>query len=934
MLTKVGLKKEFAKDWKHHYEVPLFKTKGFVRKTCACGKHFWTLAAERTTCGDPPCDPYGFLGKPITKKNLDYLAMWHEFATFFKKHKHAVVNRYPVIDRWRPDLYFTIASIQDFQRIEHGRVVMEYPADPLVVPQVCLRFNDIPNVGVTGRHHTGFIMGGQHSFGNYWKERCIELNFEFLTKTLGIPETELTYVEDVWSMPDFSQFGPSVETFSRGLELVNSVFSQFTAKGTGYTELPRKVIDVGWGHERLVWFSQGTPTGYDAVFGPVITWMKQQSGQHDTALFDRYAVLAGGLDVEDGRNMQRAREQLAKQLAVTPTELRRTVAPMQALYAVADHTKSLLFAIADGGIPSNIGGGYNLRVILRRALSFMKEFEFPFTIQDVASRHATFLKPLFPELKRALPIFNENISVETDRYIKTMDRGMKLAKTELKKGKLTTKKLVTMYVSNGITPEIVDTIAKQEGVPFTVPDDFYSKLTEHTETGKKELETELKINVSGTASTKLLYYQQPYAKTFSATIVSVHRGWVAFDRTLFYSEGGGQPADHGTIEFRGKTHHVTDVQKVQNVVFHKVVPVPKTKGKITGTIDWDRRYQLMQMHTATHVLGGVARKLLGPQIWQAGAKKGVTSSRLDVTHYQPFTPQDLKKLEDGVNNIVKGKQQVGMHEHDRGAAEQRYGFVLYQGGASPGKTIRVVNIGDVDTEACGGTHLRNTSEIGRFVIMKTERIADGVNRIEFTCGAAAEQFVHKQEQKYKEAVATVTKHLDVPIALQEADILRELRETSTILSCDQQMIPKTLEKFASQLTGDASALTKVKTLPQLAETVFQLWKQSRKQTVRERTKSASSVVETLEQAAKNNQIRTILDLTRKELITVADDLLKRHPDWTIVLANNQGELVAMSKTQDAGKLVQTLAKRAGGAGGGKPTVGQGKADPKKLKHLL
>ncbi|MCJ7817052.1 MAG: alanine--tRNA ligase-related protein, partial [Candidatus Aenigmarchaeota archaeon] len=222
MFTKDILKRNFAKEWKKHYQLELFSEKGFIRKTCPkCGKNFWTLDPERILCGDPPCENYGFIGKPITKNKWDYVQTWKEFESFFKKNGHTSIPRYPVIDRWRPDLFFTIASIQDFQRIDQGNMVFENPADPLVVPQVCLRFPDIPNIGVTGRHHSSFIMSGQHSFGNYWKDRCIQLNFEFLTKNMGIPEKELVYTEDVWAMPDFSAFGPCMETFSKGLELVN-----------------------------------------------------------------------------------------------------------------------------------------------------------------------------------------------------------------------------------------------------------------------------------------------------------------------------------------------------------------------------------------------------------------------------------------------------------------------------------------------------------------------------------------------------------------------------------------------------------------------------------------------------------------------------------------------------------------------------------------
>ena len=297
-----------------------------------------------------------------------------------------------------------MASIQDFQRIDQGNMVFEYPAKSLIVPQMCLRFNDIPNVGVTGRHHTSFIMSGQHSFGGYWKDRCIELNFRFLTEVMGVPDTELTYKEDLWTMPDFSAFGPCIETFSKGLELVNSVFMQFTRKGNSYRELPLKVIDVGWGHERLCWFSQGTPTGYDAVFEPVISFMKKQIGLQDNEILKKYARLAGNLNFDEALDLKKARQGIARSLGLTAKELHDLIEPMQSLYAIADHTKTLLFAASDGGIPSNTGGGYNLRVLLRRALSFTGSPEYTRSLPSGPKMAiSSFWSPFLAASNRAAP---------------------------------------------------------------------------------------------------------------------------------------------------------------------------------------------------------------------------------------------------------------------------------------------------------------------------------------------------------------------------------------------------------------------------------------------------------------------------------------------------------------------------------------------------
>lgn len=549
MLRRGFLKEKFAKDWKGYYQVELFREKGFQRKRCSCGKFFWTLDSERAKCGDSSCESYSFIGKPLGKK-WDYVQAWEAFERFFSREGHTPVKRYPVVDRWRPDLYFTIASIQDFQRIDKGQIVMEYPADPLIVPQVCLRFSDIENVGVTGRHHTSFVMSGQHSFGNYWKDRCIGLNFEFLTKAVRIPEERLVYIEDLWAMPDLSQFGPSLETVSAGLELVNSVFSQFTKSGSSFKEMPSKVIDVGWGHERLVWFSQGTTTGYEAVFGPVIQWMKKQAGIKETEVFRKYSEVAGRLDFNEVGNIEKARGKLANELGIGLRELREAVMPLQGLYSIADHAKSLLFAVTDGGLPSNVGGGYNLRVILRRALSFMKEFGFDFDLAKIAQLHSSHLKKMFPELREGLERFPEIVELERERFERTMVKAGSLLRGELERG-LDSKALVRLYTTHGISPEMAEKEGQRVGKPVKIPEDFYQQVTSQHMGGDKEEDHDSKLDVdlSSMPETDKLYYKDPFLKEMKARVLKAFRikgsWWVALDRTVFYPEGGGQPADWG-----------------------------------------------------------------------------------------------------------------------------------------------------------------------------------------------------------------------------------------------------------------------------------------------------------------------------------------------------------------------------------------------------
>ncbi|MCD6381201.1 MAG: alanine--tRNA ligase, partial [Candidatus Odinarchaeota archaeon] len=558
MVSKDVLRRKFSEDYKKHYEVELFRREGFVRKKCKiCGRYFWTLDPEREVCGEPPCGIYEFIGNPPTKRKFDYIEMWRFFADFFKKKGHTEIKRYPVVARWRDDLYFTIASISDFQPfVVRGEV--EPPANPLIVPQVCLRFGDIPNVGITGRHFTSFIMGGQHAFNSknrfvYWKDECLEMNFEFLTKYLGIPKEEIVAKEDVWA--GGGNFGPSIEYFARGLEIVNQVFMQFEETPEGPKELSTKVIDVGWGHNRLVWISRGDPTAYDGVFGPVIRRMVRESGiEIDGGFIEKYAKLSALLNFDEISNMEEMWRKVSERIGVSVRYLKENVLPLSALYSIADHTRTLLFAITDGAIPSNVGGGYNLRVILRRALSFIERYSLPFDIEDVAYWHINYLKDLFPEVEDSYDEFVKVIDVEKRRFKKTLSKARAIATKLLKDKRIKdrtylSKKLAELYDTHGITPEIVQSLAKERKVEVEIPLDWYKEITErHKGIGKAKVEKgRIVINaelLEGLPKTRTLYYEDPYLKEFDAKVLRViDKKYVVLDRTCFYPEGGGQPSD-------------------------------------------------------------------------------------------------------------------------------------------------------------------------------------------------------------------------------------------------------------------------------------------------------------------------------------------------------------------------------------------------------
>jgi alanyl-tRNA synthetase len=969
-LNKDAVIEKFRKSPEKYWKVELFNERGFERRKCpSCGKHFWTLDPERKTCGDPPCENYGFIGQPITKVKWDYVQAWKAFEKFFMGRDHASVPRYPVIDRWRPDLYFTIASIQDFQRLEKGNMVFEYPSNPLVVPQVCLRFPDIQNVGVTGRHHTSFVMSGQHAFGHpnegYFKDRCIELNFEFLNRVMGIPEKDLTYVESFWAMPDLSAFGPSMETLSRGLELVNSVFMQFTKAGSSFKELPVKAIDVGWGHERIVWFTQGTHTGYDAVFGPVIDDLRKRTGLKGSDILDRYSVLAGNLDIDEARNIKKVRERIASQLGVSVRQLVDVIEPYQALYAIADHVKSLLFAITDGGIPSNVGGGYNLRVLLRRMFSFISDFNLDIDPNRVAELHTRYLKKMFPELSSGLDNFAKIVDIEKKRYENTLERAGVLIQKELKSGsgRIKTDTMVKLYTSNGITPELVEKVARKQGIETVIPDDFYTRLTGGHMSGEERKAVEvLRVNVSGVPKTRALFYEKPYQKQFDARIIAVLGRWIVLDRTLFYAEGGGQISDQGSIWSGEREFKVTDTQKLEDVILHKVDrPGLKRGDHVRGEIDWKRRFTLMKMHTCTHILAGAARRVIGSHIWQAGAKKGLESSRIDLTHYKPFTPEELKEIERLANDVVKKNMPVKSEFMKRGDAEKMYGFTLYQGGASPGKEIRVVNTANgFDVEACGGTHLEHTGEVDLIKIIRTERIQDGINRLEYVCGDPAYSYLKNQEDVARNVMRILS---ETPFATKgiqvlrtEGDITSDIRAGSEFLSVEPGMLDRTMKRFIMEIEDDHEQINKLRasmdlaprelddetwflnhdkrpeSISDVAKTIFNVWKDQKKEAITER--SAANSATRLITKAKNDRIFEIVPGERKALIEMANQVINTSPRITVILANQAGDIICMSRTKDADQVLKEILDKTSGSGGGNSELAQGRVELSKLMKVM
>lgn len=879
-MNKRQLIKKFQKNPKKYWYLDFFKRKGFERKKCkSCGKFFWTLDQDQKICNDSSCRPYEFIDNPPTKKKFDYFDLWKKIKKFFEEEGHKNVERYPVIARWFPDLYFTIAGVVDFYRKNNSNFVFELPENPVVMLQPSLRFNDIPQVGVSGRHWTCHSHLEQASLydgkNGYWKERCIELDYRMLKDILGIKPEMINFIEDAWLGP--GAFGYSLEYHVNGLELGNAVFTEFKGTPDNYKPLDKKLIDMGAGFDRFVWISQGTPTNYDVLWGNLIDKMKKKSGiEFNEKFFKKYSKLSGVLNLDEVDSIKQSKKKVAKKIGVSYGELEEKIGPMQAIYSIADHVQTLLFATADGGIPSNIGGGYNLRVILRRALSFIKEYNFDFDLVWIAEKIANYWKPLYPELSENLENFKKILEIEKKKYKKSRKNAKKNLKRIFTRGeKITEKKLIDLYDSQGISPELVKKIGEEHNRKVKIPEDFYKKVTEKheknkTKTKKHPVEKE---KLEGLKKTRKLFYKDIFE--FEARVLKIIGNFVILNKTAFYPRGGGQENDKGKIE----NSKVFDVEKIDGIVLHKMNKINFKEGdRVKCKVDKKRRKQLTQHHTATHIINASAGEVLGDHVWQAGSKKNMKKAHLDISHYKNLSKEEIKEIEKKANEIIQKNYKVKREILDRPEAEKKYGFKIYQGAAVPSKKLRIISIDNVEHEACGGNHVNSTGEIEKIKILKTEKPHDGAVRLVYVGGEAAKKF----EEKCEKTIRKLEKTFNV----KKEKVPNKVKELIEKFKRNRKRIDKLKEKIA---------LMKTKELK------FE--------------KMGGYKVLIREIKGNRGELKKIsLEMSNKDTIIFLFGLNKK-----ISIFASTGEEVDV----DIGKIVSKISKFLGGKGGGSEKLGQG-----------
>ncbi|MGQ9530980.1 MAG: alanine--tRNA ligase [Candidatus Bathycorpusculaceae bacterium] len=898
------------------YALPFFKEAGFVRKLCPkCGEYFWTQNPDQETCGEARregCAFYAFIGNPPTRRRYTFSEMREAFLSFFEKHEHTRIKPYPVVARWREDIYLTHASIIDFQPyVTEG--IAPPPANPLVIVQPCIRLVDIANTGPTfGKYETIFEMGGHHAFNYpdrevYWKDQTVRYHHEFVTKELGVKSEEVVYKEDVWS--GGGNAGPCLETIVRGLELATLVFMQYKVVNNEFVKLPIRTVDTGYGIDRFTWLSQGAPSGFHAVYGNLLNKIFETVGitNINGDLLAKVARVSGLVSLDKTASRWEVRRKVAEIVGLGIDELDAFLTPIENAFAIADHTKCLSFILSEGVVPSNIQEGYLARLLFRRIYRLLKMLGVPEKLQDIMDMQINFWSKDYPHLEEMRNEIMEMLSVEGEKFEETIRRGEGLVKrisSELrakKASEIPIETLTELYDSHGLPPEIVKQIAEEEGLEVNIPENFYALIAERHMQTTKPVEEEVKPEewfekeASELPQTLPLYYQDQYMKEFEATVLKViENEYVILDETCFYPEGGGQPADTGYFMFNGKRAEVVDVKKVGKVIVHKIKgeAIPKEGSIVKGFIDWEKRYNLMKAHTATHLINGAARRVLGQHVWQFGTQKGIESSRLDISHYRRLTPEEIHKIETLANQAVLKNIPVETVWMPRSEAENRYGFRLYQGGAVLGKEIRVVKTGDWDVEACAGTHLKNTGEIGFIKIIHSERIQDGVERLVYSVGIPALKTVQEKER----ILWKLSEILNAPIEKLDKTVEKLLKEYKETLVERRKLIKELAERESAGL--GAKPTEKVKEIRGV-KVIIRDFKES-------------------------------IDVDR--MVQTANETIKKDEATVTIFYGNDGKnarimvmvgKTALEKGVNASEIVREASAIIGGGGGGKPNFAQG-----------
>ena len=853
--------------------------------------------------------------------------MWLDF---WKSKGHAVepsANLVPVND---PTLLWINSGVATLKKYFDGSVIPENPR--ITNSQKAIRTNDIENVGKTARHHTMFEMLGNFSVGDYFRDEAIEWGYELLTSpewfdlpkdklymtyypddkdsynrwiACGVEPSHLIPIEDNFWEIGAGPSGPDTEIFfdrgeefdpdnigirlleedienDRYIEIWNIVLSQFNADPavprSEYKELPSKNIDTGAGLERLAAVMQGAKTNFETdLFMPIIREIEKMSGK----AYD-----------PDGETLS--------------------------FKVIADHIRSLAFAIGDGALPGNEGRGYVLRRLLRRAVMHGRRLGISDAfLYKLVPTVGQIMESYYPEVLEKKDFIEKIVKREEETFARTIDAGSSMLDELLanlkKSGKdtLEGKDIFKLYDTYGFPVELTEELAEDEGFKID-HEGFKAAMKEQQDRarasvvkGSMGMQNETLANI--TEPSEFLYEAETAESRLSVIVAddarhdSVNSGQalLVFEQTPFYAEMGGQVADHGTISDAAGTTvaRVVDVQRAPNgQALHTV----EVEGElVVGAnykleIDHSRRHRVMKNHTATHLLHAALHNIVGNHAVQAGSLNEQEFLRFDFTHFEAVTPEELRAIEEQVNEEIWKATPVTTIETDIDTAKSMGAMALF--GEKYGKRVRVVSIGDYSVELCGGTHVANTAEIGMFKIIKEEGIGSGTRRILAVTSREAYLAYREEEDALKSIAAT----LKAPQLKEVPNKVASLQEQLHALQKENATLK---EKAAAAAAGD----------------VFKDVKEANG------VRYIASQVEVSDAGA---------------LRTFADQWKQADYSDVLVLAAHIREKVnvlvaSKSENVHAGNLIKVLAPIVSGRGGGKPDMAMaGGSDANSIQDLL
>ena len=847
------------------------------------------------------------------------------FLDYFARNNHQIVESSPLVPANDPTLLFTNAGMVQFKDVFLGREKRPYRR--AVSSQRCVRaggkHNDLENVGYTARHHTFFEMLGNFSFGDYFKRDAIRYAWEFLTRDLGLPATRLwvtvfhdddeaadIWLKEIgvdparfsrlgessnfWSMGDTGPCGPCSEIFydhgpevwggppgspdedgDRYIEIWNLVFMQYNRDAAGtLTPLPKPSVDTGMGLERLAAVLQGVHSNYD------------------TDLFRHLiAAAAKATDTDDLES--------------------------KSLRVIADHIRSCAFLITDGVMPSNEGRGYVLRRIIRRAIRhgyhLGQRTPFFYGLVDALD---DVMGDAYPGLTAAKEQVKRVLRLEEERFAETLEQGMRildeaidgLAGTEIPGATV-----FKLYDTYGFPADLTADIARERGLALDMAG-FEREMDAQRERARaaSHFGAEASVQVGLEGETDFTGYERVVDE---ATVIalftggsSVDRlgpgetGLVVLDRTPFYAESGGQVGDKGLLlsKDRAGRFQVDDTRKQGGAVighFGRVETGELHVGDLVeARVDADARRATALNHSATHLMHAALRRVLGTHVQQKGSLVAPDRLRFDFTHFEPVTREQIREIERLVNAQVRGNDVVETRIMSLDDARASGAMALF--GEKYGERVRVLRMGDFSTELCGGTHVRAVGDIGFFKIVAEGGVAAGVRRIEAVTGANAVAWVEREDERLQNLAATLKAGRD-----DVEDKVAQLLERSRRLEKElEQLKAKLASAAGTDLAGSAVEVGGVKVLAARLDSV-----------------DAKALRETLD------QLKSKLGRAVVELGAVSGDKVS-------LVAGVTADCTDRLK---AGELVNLVAQRVGGKGGGRADMAQaGGTDPAGLPEAL